>query len=240
MKLIMNFFGTGSAFNTKLGANSAYIELENDFIFIDAGEGILEYVRAMTERMANKRIHVLITHMHPDHVASLGNIIFWCHFKLSNTPTIYFANDKIVQMLTLQGVNHEYYDYFEMDKAVQIGQSTLQYFEVKHYELLDSYGILFSTENEQIYYSGDANMVPGSIYEMFMNNEINEWYQDTSSYDYDSNPHISINQLIELVPVEKRKNVFCMHLDEWFNEDMALQLGFNVVKRMINNKKECF
>jgi len=42
---MLKFIGSGSAFNTKLGNNSAYYKEGNQMLLIDCGSNILQYIR---------------------------------------------------------------------------------------------------------------------------------------------------------------------------------------------------
>ncbi|EPZ58962.1 metallo-beta-lactamase superfamily protein [[Clostridium] sordellii ATCC 9714] len=41
-----------------------------------------------------KHVHILITHMHSDHVGSLGGFIGFCFWKYKITSKVYFKEKK--------------------------------------------------------------------------------------------------------------------------------------------------
>ena len=77
---MLKFIGTGSAFNTKLGNTSAYIKDNNTLLLIDCGE--LTFARILSLNLLDdvNEVHIAITHTHPDHIGSLGSLIFYCFF----------------------------------------------------------------------------------------------------------------------------------------------------------------
>ena len=58
-------------------------------------------------------------------------------------------------------------------------------------------------------------------------------YQDTSSLDFEGNPHFSISKLEKLIKPELRNRVYCMHIDEEFNRENAKKLGFNTAYQVL-------
>ena len=64
-----------------------------------------------------------------------------------------------------------------------------------------------------LYYSGDASDIPNIVLQDFLSRKIDDIYQDTSTIEEASASHLYYKHLEELIPMELRENVHCMHLD---------------------------
>lgn len=75
----IKFLGNGSAFNEELGNNSAFIKDEklNKLLLIDCGSSVFGSLLKAGILNGVKEVNVLITHLHPDHVGSLGDLFFF-------------------------------------------------------------------------------------------------------------------------------------------------------------------
>lgn len=235
-KNMLKFIGNGSAFNTKLGNNNAFIKRENELFLIDCGstnfsrmidKGILDGVEKIT---------VLQTHLHADHVGSLGDLVGYA-FNCMNikvtilTPSALTADVKAI--LNKVGVPESCYTSIEIGDSYSpqelVGITFIKPFLVKHVPHLICFAYLLHIEGKQIYYSGDCNMIPEQILTMMLEDKIDLFYQDTSKADFEGNVHLSLRQLTENIPSKLRHKVFCMHLDPIFSVEEANELGFQVV-----------
>ena len=80
--------------------------------------------------------------------------------------------------------------------------------------------------NKKIWYSGDCRGVSHIVNKY----DFDEIYQDTCLGDYEGNVHTSLRVLCESIPRDKRKNVYCMHIDCDELIEKAKEEGFNVVE----------
>ncbi|PFK99863.1 ribonuclease Z [Priestia megaterium] len=238
---MLNFIGRGSAFNTKEGNNCAYIKKGEHLLLIDCGSSTFSRLIESNLLDGVKNITVLITHLHPDHVGSLGDLIFYSYYSIAPmferkvkvlVPTQIV--EELGEILRLTGVESNTYDSYELGLAYdfnfdQVGLKGLGPISVEHAEELNCFGYVLFSEDKTIYYSGDSNMIPGDILKALENGHIDYFYQDTCQADYEGNVHLSLRKLTKLIPYELRHKVYCMHLDEKFNEQTAKDLGFNVV-----------
>ncbi|PGT10219.1 MBL fold metallo-hydrolase [Bacillus cereus] len=239
---MLNFIGRGSAFNTKEGNNCAYIKKDNHLFLIDCGSStfgrLIEY-KLLDEV---KQVTVLLTHLHPDHVGSLGDLIFYGYYSMGElmkpSVTVCAPYDlKIVENLKTMGVERNTYELLQFGGSVELyyDEFTLNINTVwaNHVEELSCFGyiikICIDGHKHTIYYSGDSNDIPLGVLFMLEYDQIDYFYQDTCIADYEKNVHLSLRKLDELIKQDVRHKVFCMHLDEKFDEQKAKDLGFNVV-----------
>ncbi|UUV46766.1 ribonuclease Z [Bacillus phage vB_BanS-Thrax4] len=241
---MFEFIGTGSAFNTKLGNNGAFIKQGNKFFMIDCGSATFHRIMETELLDGVEEIYVMMTHTHPDHVGSLGDLIFYGYYSMGNVMeknvTVLAPNDiDIESTLLSMGVKEDTYHLIKYaDSSVNLLQDFGFYFmpvKTKHVDELNCYGYIFSKDGVKTYYSGDANIIPETVLTLFNNGSIHRLYQDTCWLDYDGNVHLSLRKLDELIDDNKdlRSRVYCMHLDGQFDEIEAISLGFNVVKGVL-------
>jgi hypothetical protein len=229
---MLSFIGTGSAFNTRLGNNGAYIRQGERLFLIDCGSAT--FARLMAARLLNgvRRVSVLVTHLHPDHVGSLGDLVFYAHHSLRAQVDLLFpAIEDLERLLAWMGVTKSLYRSFPPAGYRWQGITIARALPVEHAPPLKSFGyILEMPDQERIYYSGDAREVPGEILAMIREGSLQRAYQDTCKADYPGNPHLSLRKLAEIVAPGYRHVVCCMHLDETFDPEEAKSLGFQVAE----------
>ena len=173
----------------------------------------------------SKNIFILITHFHCDHVGSLGSLISYLYLKMNKIPYIIHPTEKIKEYLKVVGIEDKFYIYENM--LPEISQIKNNHVEVKHVDDMICYGYEIIFPEEIIYYSGDAVDIPKKILKKYFEGEIREIYQDTCSYKSKNPSHGNIFDLEERIPYEKRKNVYCMHLERDFR-DKIIEKGFSV------------
>lgn len=235
---MLKFIGTGSAFNTELGNNGAYIKDGDKLFLIDCGSSTFERIKRSGLLDGVKHISVLMTHTHPDHVGSLGDLIFYGYYAMGEmmkpSVTVYAPYDlQISSLLDIMGVkNNTYklerlYGYAEVaDFDIDMEVYTV---EVNHVKELKCYGYVIEYKNKSAYYSGDCNEIPALALKDLHQWQFDYFYQDTCKADYQGNVHLSLRELDELVDKDVRHMVYCMHLDNGFDVEEAKEMGFNVV-----------
>ncbi|MFC4410599.1 MBL fold metallo-hydrolase [Chungangia koreensis] len=234
---MLQFIGCGSAFNTALGNNGAFIKKDNVLFMIDCGSSTFERLQRAKLLEGVDTVHILMTHTHPDHIGSLGDLIFYGYYVMGEfaKPSIHvYAPEKLKvrEILRLMAVKDEQYGYYVGNQGEIMGIA-YEAFDVPHVPELNAYAYLLEIDGERIYYSGDCSEIPSVIMDKFQSGEIDAFYQDTSKLDYPGNVHLSLNKLTELIPEELRGKVYCMHLDNQFDPEEAKGLGFNVVEAVI-------
>lgn len=227
--MVLNFIGRGSAFNVKEGNNSAFIKIDNELIMFDCGEGIFERIIKNDLLHNIKNIKIFITHLHSDHTGSLSSLIYYCYYIKYIKVKVYFPNNDLKELLKMHAnVDGRDYEYVLLDtnKMTAIGNMAVEPVKVEHINVLKCFGYIVQIKNKLIWYSGDSNRVSDVINKY----AIDEFYQDTCLADYEGNVHTSLKVLCQSIPKDKRKNVYCMHIDcdELINK--AVEEGFNVVE----------
>lgn len=233
--MFLRFIGSGSALNTALGNNCAYIKKGGSLLLIDCGSTTFSRLQSLNLLADLSNIYVLITHRHPDHVSSLGDLIFYVRYiLLANISVLTPDGDNLVELLKLMGVQEDLYTLIRLNGTYELKNTDFQVevaaIPVEHVEDMDCYGYLITYQDKKVYYSGDARSISDHILRSFEKNDLNYIYQDVCSYDYPNNPHMYFNRLCDLIKVKDRERVFCMHYDEKFNRAHALQTGFKLIE----------
>jgi Metal-dependent hydrolases of the beta-lactamase superfamily III len=236
---MLDFTGIGSAFNTKLGNNSAFIKRENSLILIDCGGTVFHKLQELNLLKDVNNLYFIITHTHPDHIGSLGDTIFYSNYILKHKPTVYFPDKVFLKgILAGLGVGEEmYYINDSMNSIIsdkELGKVEIEFIKTIHSSKIPSYGFFMNIKGESFYYSGDSNKIENKVIDKIKNGEIQRIYQDTSGLNYEGNGHLYFNKLIQIIPKEYRDNVYCMHLDGHVSVEEIKKNGFNVVEIIKN------
>lgn len=231
---MIKFTGRGSAFNTELGNTSAFVKNDNSLLVIDCGGTVFHRLQELNLLDGVENLYIIITHTHPDHVGSLGELIFYSYYILKHIPTIFFPNKELIEgFLASIGVSTEMYklNNFEIVDVndISLGKFNIKFLPVSHVNTIPAYGFIMKLYDKSFYYSGDANNISSDIINSIMNGEIYRVYQDTCGLDYEGNNHLSLRKLCKIVPFQFRNKVYCMHLDEHITEKEIKDKGFNVV-----------
>ena len=232
---MLNFIGMGSAFNTELGNTSAFLKKNDTLMLIDCGGTVFHKLQKSSILDGLKNLYIVITHTHPDHVGSLGDVIFYSYYILKQKPTIFFPEKELIErFLTSIGVSAEMYNLNSSNVVdindMQLGEFGIDYIPVSHVDTIPTFGFVMKLNGEVFYYSGDANGISNTILDKLKNGQICRIYQDTCGLDYEGNGHLSLTKLCDTVPREFRNKVYCMHLDKDIKVQEIKHNGFNVVE----------
>ncbi|MFZ5353229.1 MAG: MBL fold metallo-hydrolase [Bacillota bacterium] len=239
---MLNFIGTGSAFNTRLGNNSAFIKSGSSILLIDCGGATFSRLQKFDILSGISHIYVLITHLHPDHVGSLGDLVFYSFYKAHHkiflmTP----ASHSLEALLTQMGIDKNLYNMVDLKYNNCITSPemdvTIEYFKAEHVSNLYCYSYMLTYDGKSIYYSGDSNNISSEILEKLYSNKIDYLYQDIFMAPHKNLIHMSFDKLCSLIKSEYRHKVFCMHLNEEFDAELALSAGFKVVQGPITDNE---
>lgn len=237
---MLNFIGHGSAFNTALGNNGAYIKKDKVLFMIDCGSNTFDRMMKLDILNDVEHIYILMTHTHPDHVGSLGDLIFYGYYSMGELmkPSVTVIAPCELDMRSLlrqMGVTKEYYlNEFGIDvsqRGFADGNFSIlvEVVPVNHVAELNCFGYILHYENKTAYYSGDSNDIPIGILDKLHMGYFDYFYQDTCKADYEGNVHLSLRKLDEMIDWQYRPLVYCMHLDKDFDVEEAEELGFGVV-----------
>lgn len=226
---MLQFLGTGSAFNTALGNTSAWLRRGDAFVLIDCGGTVFDRLLRAGLLKGIRQLDICLTHTHGDHVGSLGDLILYSHYMLGLKPTLHHPDaERIARLTELLGVPQE---VCRMDGAMafEVGQWLKARFGLqKHADTLPAYGLELQLEGREAWYSGDARGIPADILTRFLTGALDVMYQDTCSVERPDGLHLSLEALCRLIPPDMRQRVICMHVDEGFDPAAAAALGFQV------------
>jgi ribonuclease BN (tRNA processing enzyme) len=163
----LRFLGVGGAFDPAFGSSSAIVESGADTsLLIDCG--CTTYRNLQQSGRVESITHVLITHMHDDHVGSLGTLVFH-HYYITGKKLVILARPplmaQIERLLSLQITHAALEDFFvirELDPgataaANQVGEIRIESLDTfgLHQAGMQSYAYLLWKQNELAAYSGD-------------------------------------------------------------------------------------
>ncbi len=224
----LNFFGTGSAFYPPYGNTGAYLLRGRELYLIDCGETAFDFLYRRLPLDQVERVYVLLTHLHADHVGSLGTLIsyFYCLRRIQ--VQVIHPEETVRELLRLLGIPKEGFAHLPRmpENRARLHARPVP---VRHVPGMKCYGYLLSDETETIYYSGDACSVPEEILDAFLAGRICRLYQDTSTHDSPEPSHCYYGTLEKLIPKEKRGQVYCIHLDGPCRE-LLWSRGFRTVQ----------
>lgn len=231
----LNYLGRGAACNPKEGNNSAYFIDKNQLFLIDCGESIFERFVESGLLDSVEAINLMITHTHSDHVGSLGSLVLYTFYTLHKPlniilPEKYLSNiEKILSCFGCTELMYNYVDEKTFDGKNETFQN-IRYVETSHCDELDCYGLLFTTQNGMLYYSGDTREI-NTIKALIASGQlIDKLYIDTTTANYPGNVYLYIGILQDTIPEELNGRVYCMHLNNDSCVEQAKALGFNIVK----------
>ncbi|AOR23502.1 MBL fold metallo-hydrolase [Clostridium taeniosporum] len=232
---MLNFIGIGSAFNTEIGNTSAFIRKDSSLILIDCGGTVFHRLQELNLFNRIENLYIIITHTHPDHVGSLGEVIFYSYYILKRIPIIFFPKKEVIEGFLISiGVSSEMYrlNSFEVIDVndMELGKLGIEFLPVSHVDTIPAYGFIMKLNEKSFYYSGDANNISSNVINKIVNGEIYRIYQDTCGLDYEGNNHLSLRKLCSIIPPKFRNKVYCMHIDKHITEKEIQDNGFNVVE----------
>ncbi len=155
----LKFLGCGGATNVEMGGNCAFLKHQNNLLLIDCCEDATK--KLIDKNLFNQvdNIFIVLTHMHFDHIAGIGTLIWFCNFRLNLKPKIIINSKtfkrKLIKLFKLGGVNPERVEFIpQTDFAFD--DLTLEMRKTNHAEELECYGIMFKDNIGKYYYSGDT------------------------------------------------------------------------------------
>lgn len=235
MEKYLKFIGTGGAFSKNNTNNSAYYIIKDKMVLFDCGETVFHEI--ITKNIIDekiKRIDIIITHFHSDHVGSLGSLVFYCKYKKMEDINIIFPQKELPKtLLNLFGISDKIY-HIKLPKDID------DYY-LKEYEQLHgcvdengkiikmpAYGYHFKYNKDSFYYSGDTCTMPDEILHKFKSKEIDVMYHEVNTDGYKT--HFQLEDLIKIIPEKERSRVYCMHMGDKVNQNVIKNKGFRSVR----------
>lgn len=183
------FLGSSACFYPALHNTSAYFVVENNLSLLDCGETVYERLLVREDIDQYDEIYVIITHLHADHVGSLGSMLSYCSCILNRRIYVVHPQKEICSLLSLMGIAKEFY-YHQQEFANAVEGLDIIPVEVQYASDVKCFGYEIRCKDWHIYYSGDAANLPDHIVDKFISGEIQNIYQDTSSHQSDHPRHI--------------------------------------------------
>ncbi|QSN68471.1 ribonuclease Z [Mammaliicoccus sciuri] len=155
--------GFGSAFNShEYGNNSWFFVNKDELYIIDCGSTVFNtFKQKGLDEFEN--INIIITHMHTDHVGSLGTLIEYMYYVKEVRVKIisaYSLRNDIATYLGISGIERYMYEQIlhkpdEFD--IKLDNITIEFHETPHVPQLKSYSLAIVRDKEElIIYSGDT------------------------------------------------------------------------------------
>ena len=159
----LKFTGIGAAYYPVLGSNCAFFEHDNCLYLIDCGESTFKAMFSRNEIYDYDNIVVLLTHLHADHIGSLGSFLSFCKNVLDKKVLLAAEEDTIVNILDQSGVHTDKYNFTTDFKECEVNGLSIYVKREIHAEDMLCCGFIFECNGEKIYYSGDTSNVPSDI-----------------------------------------------------------------------------
>ncbi len=80
---------------------------------IDCGETMFDVLYHKLDLASIEDVYVILTHMHADHVGSLGTLISYFYCLFNKAIHVVYPQETIKQLLTLEGITPLGYHYHE-------------------------------------------------------------------------------------------------------------------------------
>lgn len=155
--------GFGSAFNSQEYGNNSWYFIEKDKVFmIDCGSTVFNTFRE--KGLDNyKEVNIIITHMHTDHVGSLGTLIEWMYYVKGVKVNILAYNTlrrDLLDYLLISGIEESMFNLIVTgydETWIKKKNIEVIFAETEHVPQIKSYSLFLIRDNKQlIVYSGDT------------------------------------------------------------------------------------
>ena len=235
----LNFLGTGNAFNPNMGNTAAYFIDKDELFLIDCGESVYHAIMNTGLLTDAKDIHLMITHTHSDHVGSLGTLVLYVYWVLGKTLKIILPINTayikdIKTLLSIFGCLPKMYEIkIPKDYDAKYEKfETIRYVRTDHCpELSRTFGLIFESKDDLTYYSGDTCSI--KTLKMLLNDKkpLTVAYIDVG---LNSPVHLSLTDLIELIPKKDKEKIYCMHTKDKEFDKLLLDCGFQLASSLIS------
>lgn len=225
MKLV--FTGIGAAYYPQLGSNCAFFVHNNHLFLIDCGESTFGKMAARKEIYDYEHITILLTHLHMDHIGSLGSFLSFCKNVLKKKVRVIAEEDTIVHILSMCGIPPESYEFTtNFQECEKVGLFVTPHRAAHATDMLCC-GFTLSDGIDTIFFSGDTSVLSNEILEQFLSGKIQIMYHECSFLEQDSPSHTSLEKLKQWIPEQARNRVYCMHFGGDYKEAVKAS-GFQI------------
>lgn len=230
----IKYVGFGSAFSVNEFNNCHYLENDNHIVFLDFGADIFKRVLRLNLLNPEQEVTVVLSHMHNDHVGGLSDLILYVYFAYGKKVNVVIQKELRRDLTKFLSITlrtdvakpSELYDLTIADRFIIAGYS-FRALKSHHVTGMESFSYVITNSKTHIsyFYSADSTKIPKEILQDFLTHKITLLYQDVSNYE--TGPHLYINELAKLIPIESRDRVCCMHIDGIELEHKIMNFGFN-------------
>jgi len=202
LKGCLNFLGRGSGFS--LENTAAFFDDKKTLTIIDMGYTVFNAIRLKRDLSQFDIFNVIVTHLHPDHVGSLGQFIMYCKLILNKKVNIYSKCKHLKTYLEITGTTDDAY-------TILGDSSDIQFIKTEHIYYLDSYGFKLKVRDKNILYTGDTCILEPFVENL--DNNVNELYVDVTK---NGGIHLKFDEVKEELSKIQNKGiqVYLMHLDD--------------------------
>ena len=206
---ILHFTGIGSAFNAPLGNTNAYFINGTTLVMFDCGESVYPRIIRLLKSKRIRRLVILITHLHSDHIGSLGTVLSFCDHIVPKPVDIFYPTKALERFLRCIGIGDDKYTHYL--SAPYAWDLTIVPHRVVHSDMIACFGyeVVFGTAS--FYYSGDAHDIPDIVLKKFLDNKIELLFHE-ATLDKNAAGHCCYTTLERKIPLSERSRVYCMHL----------------------------
>ena len=230
----LNFLGRGASFYPQAGNNAAYFIDSDELFLIDCGEDVFGKLMGYGMFKGIKKVNLLVTHLHSDHIGSLGSLILFCHFALRNDLNIIIEEDlkyleDLKRLVEIFGCTNEMVNYV-LSKDLKGYQlfDEIKFVETYHCPTLDCYGIKFKKGDIVTYYSGDTRELCQAR-DILENEQVDYVYIDVNTSNAKERVHICIDEVLKLDP-KYYSYIYCMHVNNQECIEKIQAAGLNLVE----------
>ena len=214
---MLKFLGRGSAFFSE--NNSAFFTDKEDLILIDCPMSSFHRLRkigkSLTEPYELKRIFVLVTHTHSDHIGGIAMLIHYAYYMWHIPVIVAAPSDEVAENMryfleVLDGCDPDGYTIVRAKPELKWVADVIP---TKHSDALAGrcFGYHIRENGEDIVYTGDTNTLEPFIGYI---QKGTQFYTDISVHK--SPVHLFYGDACETLTdlVQKGAQVFLMHLDD--------------------------
>ncbi|WRM43410.1 hypothetical protein [Staphylococcus phage LY01] len=226
---MLTFIGKGSAFNEEKVNNSAYFtDDDNKNLFIiDCGNTVFNQIKKidLIEEHIDYEIYLLVTHIHSDHIGSIGSLIEYLYYNHNKKLNIISMTDVGVRDY-LSGLklskniynykpaiinNNGYFSLPNNFYKFKFGNIEIFFIKTKHVNNLNTYSLLITKymlkerRFDSVYYTSDTIETPDQHLrriEEKVKNKINRsisYYYTDVSFKEENNVHLTYDRLISSI-----------------------------------------